>query len=1155
MPKSGMTEWRFVRMITGEERYHMTLRRRDTIFACALMNLVLLSAMGRAAELNVALRQWGTTASASSEYGPGYEAWRAFDGKWSVQETDKWNSANRQEGHWLMVDLGTPRTIHKVVLRHEGVHSRGDLYNTSAFRLQCSDSADGPWSDLTAPVEANMSNVTTHSFSPVETRYVRLSITRGEPSGNSYGRIYEMEVYADSKTLTTPLTGITFPRAVFSAENSELHVEARVEIAPAECLRKYDAVQVRVDGKSAARMPVSTLAADGVVRLPAKQTPIQVELLGETAAGQLLLGRHTIQTPMPLTWDYFADGTVSLICSSHNDIAWFDTPEKTILRRESACVTPALARMADRDDVYFSMENVLYLQEYLDLHPERRDEIARVSAAGYFDWGATYNQPYEGLLSAEQLVRQVYLGARYIRTLMPGVSARVAYNVDVPARTMQMPQVLSKAGIPYLVLSRHQSGLFRWGSPDGSEILCWSMGHYYHHHQLYYQKTTEDFLKSLHGGMTGLWNDFFEDKQLPREYPALFSMDYVAAADFDVPIRQTEEKRQELRPAAPAGTGIIPPQLKYASTEQYFDKMSRFSDRLDRIAGERPGLWLYIHGPAHHRAISSKRHAGTVLPMAEMFSTMDALCAGSFENYPAAELDRAWADSLYDDHGWGGVNGHITDNVFKARLDSAGSSADRLLKRALLNIASHVNVRDSLPPPVMVFNGLSWTRTDPVYIDAELDREVSVTDSDGNDIPCQFVKLSRWDMPRLVFIARDVPSIGYKTYHLPLRKAVQQQAVKARVEKAAYENEFYRIQFGKGGIERLYDKQIKADVLNTGKYLGCEVVMLHSEGNGAGEFGHIQPVSMKDFDRTSATASSWTVKQSGPVCAVYEMTAQLRHCTVKQELVVYHDIKKIDCHLALLDWDGTESKEFRMLLPVNNTDGQVAYEVPFGVVEVGKSEIEKAAEQWYDGICREVHPREVQNFISSSDDRVGVTLSSSVAVCDFKDSADHPADYPVLQPVLLASRRSCHGQGNRYLQPGDHYYHFSILAHRPGWENGVQFSHGANNPLLGIIRHSASGKVNLPERYSFASVSKDHVMISTIKKCEDDNSVIVRLYDVEGRGSRISLNTSFVIAAAEHTNIIEGQGEPIPVSGKTLKTQIGHHAIETFKLRPDRSAN
>jgi hypothetical protein len=36
----------------------------------------------------------------------------------------------------------------------------------------------------------------------------------------------------------------------------------------------------------------------------------------------------------------------------------------------------------------------------------------------------------------------------------------------------------------------------------------------------------------------------------------------------------------------------------------------------------------------------------------------------------------------------------------------------------------------------------------------------------------------------------------------------------------------------------------------------------------------------------------------------------------------------------------------------------------------------------YTDICAEIHPRETLNFISASDQVMGVTLSTSVAACD-----------------------------------------------------------------------------------------------------------------------------------------------------------------------------
>jgi alpha-mannosidase len=89
----------------------------------------------------------------------------------------------------------------------------------------------------------------------------------------------------------------------------------------------------------------------------------------------------------------------------------------------------------------------------------------------------------------------------------------------------------------------------------------------------------------------------------------------------------------------------------------------------------------------------------------------------------------------------------------------------------------------------------------------------------------------------------------------------------------------------------------------------------------------------------------------------------------------------------------------------------------------------------------------------------------------------------------------------------------------------------------------------LPAEKSFFGLSAQNVLISTIKKCEDDDSVIVRFYEIEGTDNDLRLEVPFKMASAEKTNIIEEDGEPVQSSGQSLKTRIGKYAIETFKLK------
>ncbi|MEW6744927.1 MAG: DUF6807 family protein [Planctomycetota bacterium] len=149
--------------------------------------------------VNVASPATGATASASSEYGPDYVAAKAIDGRYLVRETDKWNSKAHITPHYLRIDLGQPRPIDTIVVRHEGALPRLDafLYNSEDFRVQHALGPWGPWLDLVAPVRGNTDNVTVHRFDRVTTRYIRILLETAEPNGgNAYGRIAEVEVYA-----------------------------------------------------------------------------------------------------------------------------------------------------------------------------------------------------------------------------------------------------------------------------------------------------------------------------------------------------------------------------------------------------------------------------------------------------------------------------------------------------------------------------------------------------------------------------------------------------------------------------------------------------------------------------------------------------------------------------------------------------------------------------------------------------------------------------------------------------------------------------------------------------------------------------------------------------------------------------------------------
>ena len=118
----------------------------------------------------------------------------------------------------------------------------------------------------------------------------------------------------------------------------------------------------------------------------------------------------------------------------------------------------------------------------------------------------------------------------------------------------------------------------------------------------------------------------------------------------------------------------------------------------------------------------------------------------------------------------------------------------------------------------------------------------------------------------------------------------------------------------------------------------------------------------------------------------------------------------------------------------------MAYEVPMAVVEVGKTELPMAGgfskpEQIYDTPCADIHPREVQDWFCSWDENKAVTISSDVAAFDWVNPTDNDSEEIVLQPILLATRRSCNGSSdaNWYLQRGNHHFNFSLTSFGSNW--------------------------------------------------------------------------------------------------------------------------
>jgi alpha-mannosidase len=840
-------------------------------------------------------------------------------------------------------------------------------------------------------------------------------------------------------------------------------------------------------------------------------------------------------------WGYFGKGTIHIICSSHQDIAWMNTPDSCREERIHDIIIPALDLIDKNPAFKFEMEQTLNLMEVLDEVPSEKQRIINAFKNGQFSWGATFNQPYEGLESGEQLVRQTYLGRKWIKDNLPGMDALTAYNVDVPGRTMQSPQILAKAGIKYFLVSRMKEGFFNWYSPDGSRILTYSPGNYGWALMVYqyFESDAITALQKLHKVLQN-WNDYYVSHKLPPHYSVIISTDAGGPKDYSKIIGEWNEI------AKSAGFDI--PTVQHSTTEEFLGKIDVPGIKVDSISGERPDLWLYIHGPAHYEAISAKKSAAVSLPAAEIFSSINGMVKGSLKGYPSAILNRGWYSSIYPDHGWGGNHGEITDSIFRASLEEGNRTGEKILNESLSELASEVRLRN--PNSILVWNDLSWIRNGMVNLDISEKKgtEWMITDASGKMVPSA-VK-NNGTMKSVIFEAENIPSLGYKTYFL--RKGKAQSDTEIKAGSNYYENRFYSIHFGPGGITALYDKELQKEVFNTSKYAGGDLLSVGYSGNGAGEFVRITPVNYEGYEALSMKNGVWTLTENNAFSATFETISKLRNFTVKQVITVYHQIKRIDFEYDIPDWPGEHNRQLRVAFPINMNDSQITYDVPMGVLHAGKDELNISPRGWsaegtYRQMPKEIYPREIENFLSSSDTELGVTMSTNIAVADWIDPGRESVDYPVLQGILLSSHKSCHYLGNWYHQTGHHHFRFSITSHQPGWKNGYHFGVEGNHPVYSVLNEKSQGGT-LPEELSFISTSSPFIRITALKKSESGNSLIMRMVDMEGIDKQVDLKFYFPVKALFKTNIIEEEPKDTGQKEKSIKLDIGRNSIETIRI-------
>ncbi len=389
------------------------------------------------------------------------------------------------------------------------------------------------------------------------------------------------------------------------------------------------------------------------------------------------------------------------VASTHWDREWYE-PFQHFRYHLVEVIDEVLAVMA-RDERFACFQTdgqSILVEDYLEIRPEREDEVMRLARAGRLRVGPWYTMPDENLVAPESLIRNLEEGIRVARDY--GGVSKAGFSCDIFGHVSQLPQIFRGFGIDNAFLFRGvnedtHGGCFRWQGADGSEIVVLRFGPrdgYFDYAANVRRGFEPEARFDLKEGIERL----AEYVKIQRERLGLDTILLFDGGDH-MPIEpQTGDLLDGLRQACPDVD------VRHTGLDEFAAALAARRSEITRTAtGELrepgrldDGVWL-IPGvlSSRIRLTQSNRARETELCFwAEPFSHLAGCLAG--REYPHGFLRRSWR-YLLENHAHDSICGCSPDQVHKDmefRFDQSRLINQKLIDDALASIAVRVDLPD-----------------------------------------------------------------------------------------------------------------------------------------------------------------------------------------------------------------------------------------------------------------------------------------------------------------------------------------------------------------------------------------------------------------------------------------------------------------------------
>ncbi len=809
---------------------------------------------------------------------------------------------------------------------------------------------------------------------------------------------------------------------------------------------------------------------------------------------------------------------VTAIGHSHIDVAWLWRLCHT--REKCSRTFSSVVHLMDQYPEYQFLQSTPQLYEFIkEDYPEIYEKIKeRVKSGEWEVTGGMWVEADCNVPSGESLVRQFLFGTRFMQEEFD-VDCNILWLPDVFGYSWALPQIIDKSGMKYFMTTkiswsqynRPTYDTFNWRGLDGTEVLT----HYITTSDVgdprFY--TYNGILKPA--SVRWVW-DNYNQKDINDELLLAYGWGDGGGGPTKEMI-EMGKKMQEL-------PGI--PEVRFGKAEPFFDRLHekvKDNPKLPVVDGE---LYLEYHRGTYTSQGKTKKNnrmSEILYHNVELFNSFTTNVVDGYK-YPQEEINAGWKTVLRNQFHdiLPGSSIHEVYEDSEEEFAQVFTSGQEMLNNSLEVLASNVGVDGE---KLVVFNPLSWARTGIVTLPFEegLANKSFVTE-DGEELYTKVVE--NGGNKELMITVPKVPSLGYRAFKAVEKTSDIEIASMLKVSKEEIENQYYIIKLNdKGQITSIFDKEAKREIL--------------PENRIANEF--------QTFEDKPMSFDAWDIdlyyqEKIYPVNNLVEMEIaeevsqrvvlrfkwEFLDSMIEQRMIVYADQRRIDFKTDV-DWH-----EHQILLkaafPVDVRTTKATFEIQYGCAE--------RPTHWNTSWDYAKFETVAQKWADLSEREYGVSLLNDCKYgYDIKDQT--------MRLTLIKSGID----PDREADQGHHSFTYSLYPHIGDWYEGntTKEAFELNYPLLASKVDTKAGK--LPLQQSLVDVEAQSVILDTIKKAEDDDSLILRFYEYGNKRDTVKVTLADSIKEVFECNLMENEIEKVDSKDNQFEFSAKPFEIRTFKVK------